>query len=144
MRMCIELGMHRKSTNVPGRDVETEDHLRCVFWSCYCLDRQTSIILGRPFAVADRDIDAELPLGIDDESRKSLIPFTYICRLRIIESHIQQTVYRVDKVIDLTTMTAEIEANLRQLQAWGSTIPMEGNQGTSSIHSRDSYVRRSR
>jgi len=144
MRMCIELGMHRKSMDVPGRDAETEDHLRCVFWSCYCLDRQTSIILGRPFAVADRDINAEFPLGIDDNSRKSLIPFTHICRLRTIESRIQQTVYRVDEVVDPTTMTAEIEANLRQLQAWKSMIPMQGDQGTSSIHSRDSYVRRLR
>jgi hypothetical protein len=141
MRMCIELGMHRKSINAPGGDAETEDHLRCVFWSCYCLDRQTSIILGRPFALADQDIDAELPLGIDDESRRSLIPFTHICRLRIIESRIQQTVYRVDKVIDPATMTAEIEASLRKLQAWKSTIPMQGDQGASSIHSRDSYVR---
>lgn len=130
--------------DVPGRDAETEDHLRCVFWSCYCLDRQTSIILGRPFAVADRDINAEFPLGIDDNSRKSLIPFTHICRLRTIESRIQQTVYRVDEVVDPTTMTAEIEANLRQLQAWKSMIPMQGDQGTSSIHSRDSYVRRLR
>ena len=100
------------------------------------------MILGRPFAVADRDIDAELPLGINDQSRRSLIPFTHICRLRIIESRIQQTVYRVDKAIDSSTMTAEIEANLRQLQAWKSTIPMQGDQGASSIHSRDSYVRR--
>lgn len=142
MRMCIELGIHRKSVNVVGRDHEADDHLRCVFWACYCLDRQTSMILGRPFAVADRDIDAELPLGINDQSRRSLIPFTHICRLRIIESRIQQTVYRVDKAIDSSTMTAEIEANLRQLQAWKSTIPMQGDQGASSIHSRDSYVRR--
>jgi hypothetical protein len=141
MRMCIELGMHRKTIGVPGRDAETEDHLRCIFWSCYCLDRQTSIILGRPFALADQDIDAELPLSIDDESRRSLTPFKHICRLRIIESHIQQTVYRVDKVIDSATMTTEIETHMRQLREWKSAIPMQENQGTSSIHSRDSYVR---
>jgi hypothetical protein len=105
------------------------------------LDRQTSIILGRPFAVADQDIDAELPIGVDDESRRSLAPFAHICRLRMIESRIQQTIYRVDTAVDPTTMTFEIEANLRQLEAWKSTIPTEGNQDTSSLHSRDSYVR---
>jgi hypothetical protein len=30
---------------------------------------------------------------------------------------------------------------LKQLEAWKSTIPMEESQDTSSLHSRDSYVR---
>ena len=140
MRMCVEMGMHRQSINTQGRAAEAEDHVRCLFWTCYCLDRQTSIILGRPFAVADHDIDAALPVGTDDESRKSLVPFVHICRLRIVESRIQQTVYRVDRALDVPTMTAEIEANLRLLEVWKSTIPKEDNQGTSSLHSRDSYV----
>jgi hypothetical protein len=140
MRMCIELGMHRKSANVPGRHAEAADQLRCMFWSCYCLDRQTSIILGRPFAIADQDIDAELPIGVDDESRRSLAPFAHICRLRMIESRIQQTIYRVDKAIDSANIKVEIEANLKELEAWKATIPIEGSQDTSSLHSRDSYV----
>jgi hypothetical protein len=111
-----------------------------MFWSCYCLDRQTSIILGRPFAIADQDIDAELPIGVDDESRRSLAPFAHICRLRMIESRIQQTIYRVDKVIDSANIKIEIEANLKELEAWKATIPIEGSQDTSSLHSRDSYV----
>lgn len=141
MRMCIELGMHRKRLNVPSRDAESEDQLRCVFWSCYCLDRQTSIILSRPFAVADQDIDAELPVGTDNDSRRSLAAFTHICRLRVIESRIQQSIYRVDKTIHPTTLAAEIEASLRELKLWKSTIPIEGT-GTSSLHHHDSYVRR--
>ena len=140
MRMCVEMGMHRQSINTQGRAAEAEDHVRCLFWTCYCLDRQTSIILGRPFAVADHDIDAALPVGTDDESRRSLVPFVHICRLRIVESRIQQTVYRVDRALDAPTMTAEIEANLRLLEVWKSTIPKEDHQGTSSLHSRDSYV----
>jgi hypothetical protein len=143
MRMCIEMGMHRQTINASGTAAGTEDHVRCLFWSCYCLDRQTSIILCRPFAVADHDIDAALPVGTDDESRRSLVPFVHICRLRIVESRIQQTVYRVDRALDAQTMTAEIEANLRLLEVWKSTIPKEDNQGTSSLHSRDSYVRHS-
>lgn len=143
MRMCIEMGMHRQINNTPGTAAGGEDHVRCLFWSCYCLDRQTSIILGRPFAVADHDIDAALPVGTDDESRRFLVPFVHICRLRIVESRIQQTVYRVDRALDAPTMTAEIEANLRLLEVWKSTIPKEDSQGTSSLHSRDSYVRHS-
>lgn len=139
MRMCIELGMHRKRPHVSSRDAESEDHLRCIFWSCYCLDRQTSIILGRPFAVADQDIDAELPIGTDNDSQRSLTAFKHICRLRMIESRIQQSIYRVDKMIDSSALATEVEVSLRHLETWKSTIPTEGT-GTSSLHSRDSYV----
>lgn len=38
---------------------ETEIRRRA-FWSCYCLDRVTSIVLGRAFAIADRDINVEV------------------------------------------------------------------------------------
>lgn len=33
---------------------------RRAFWACYCLDRLTSIVLGRAFAIADRDINVEV------------------------------------------------------------------------------------
>lgn len=140
MRMCIELGLHRKRNIVPSRDTADDVQLRCIFWSCYCLDRQTSIILGRPFALADQDIDAGLPEGVDPESRESLTPFTHICRLRTIESRIQQTLYCVNKKLSPTFMAPEIDVNLRKLEAWKSTIPMDGNEVTSSLHNRDSYV----
>jgi hypothetical protein len=39
------------------RDAEIR---RRAFWSCYCLDRVTSIVLGRAFAIADRDINVEV------------------------------------------------------------------------------------
>jgi hypothetical protein len=58
MRQCIELGLHRSPPqNVPL--LESEMRKR-VFWTCYCLDRQVSIILGRPFAISDRDIDVDV------------------------------------------------------------------------------------
>jgi hypothetical protein len=68
MTLCIELGLHRKrtltatnpgaSTTVVRRDLEIRR--RC-FWACYCLDRTTSLLLGRTFAIADRDINVEFP-----------------------------------------------------------------------------------
>jgi hypothetical protein len=59
--VCIEMGLHRRR-NFAGspehrRDAEIR---RRVFWACYCLDRMTSIVLGRAFAIADRDINAEV------------------------------------------------------------------------------------
>jgi hypothetical protein len=59
--MCIEMGLHRRRSmdGSPGQRRDTEIRRR-VFWSCYCLDRMTSIVLGRAFAIADRDINVEV------------------------------------------------------------------------------------
>jgi hypothetical protein len=59
MRICTDLGLHRR-TRKERLDVETEMRKR-IFWTCYFLDRQVSIVLGGPFAISDHDID---PLGI--------------------------------------------------------------------------------
>lgn len=45
MRLCIELGMHRKSPK-SERTIETELEAR-IFWSCYYLDRGLSVALGK-------------------------------------------------------------------------------------------------
>lgn len=58
MRQCIDMGLHRR-TQKKQSAIDHEMKKR-VFWCCYCLDRQVSIILGRPFAISDRDIDVEV------------------------------------------------------------------------------------
>jgi hypothetical protein len=55
MRICTDLGLHRR-TRKERLDVETEMRKR-IFWTCYFLDRQVSIVLGGPFAISDHDID---------------------------------------------------------------------------------------
>jgi hypothetical protein len=65
MRQCIELGYY-----APPQRVVTaieEQKQRRIFWECYILDRYSSGILGRPFAVADEDISVQLPILADDE-----------------------------------------------------------------------------
>jgi hypothetical protein len=58
--VCIEMGLHRKRTpKSSGEHARDTEIRRRVFWSCYCLDRITSIVLGRAFAIADRDINVE-------------------------------------------------------------------------------------
>jgi Fungal specific transcription factor domain len=56
MRICIDLGIHRRSTSLVKPNFKEEMRKR-IFWSCYCLDRQVSIPIGRPFAISDHDID---------------------------------------------------------------------------------------
>lgn len=59
--VCIEMGLHRKRKALSSASSSREAEIRRrAFWSCYCLDRVTSIVLGRTFAIADRDIDVEV------------------------------------------------------------------------------------
>ncbi|KAF2001588.1 hypothetical protein P154DRAFT_384748, partial [Amniculicola lignicola CBS 123094] len=52
MRLCISLGLHRKQRR-RGKSFADAEMCKRVFWVTYCLDRQVSIILGRPFAISD-------------------------------------------------------------------------------------------
>ncbi|KAI4595563.1 hypothetical protein KJ359_006909 [Pestalotiopsis sp. 9143b] len=99
-----------------------------------------SIVMGKPFAIADRDIDVPLPSDIDESCEDvealakaaastgiqtpnspistSMTGFIYLCQLRKLESSIQQAVYRVDDSEETTE--AEIEQFLLRLQDWKS------------------------
>lgn len=145
MRIAIDLGLHRQTSAMDklGFDVEMRKRL---FWSCYTMDRQVSIPLGRPFAIADQDIDVRLPLDVDEfcqdtqalekasmlnpdvvrTESTSLTAFLHILRLRRIESSIQQTIYRVDQKSNFTD--AEIEFYLEQLDKWKRLIPLDAKK----------------
>lgn len=59
--ICIEMGLHRSRRPSNSAAYTRESELRRrAFWSCYCLDRVIGIVLGRPFAIADRDINVEV------------------------------------------------------------------------------------
>lgn len=164
MRQCIDLGLHRQ-TRLKWPLIE--EMRRRVFWTCYCLDRQVSIILGRPFAISDRDIDVELPTDVDEDIediehlRKlqqqqrerteiqpppvstSMTVFIYMCRLRSIESDIQQTIYRVDKA-PLSTIKADVDGFIARLEEWKAQLPLDAhklpNLETMCVDGYDSYV----
>ncbi|KAK5701361.1 hypothetical protein LTR17_022644 [Elasticomyces elasticus] len=142
MRIAIDLGLHRQTStmNRLGFDVEMRKRL---FWSCYTMDRQISIPLGRPFSISDSDIDVAIPFDLDESSQNiqalehasrldpntprtestSLTAFLHILKLRRIESSIQQTIYRVDQPVNITD--AEVDHYLEQLEHWRSTIPKD-------------------
>ncbi|KAK5111251.1 hypothetical protein LTR62_005279 [Meristemomyces frigidus] len=145
MRIAIDLGLHRQtsSMNKVGFDVEMRKRL---FWSCYTMDRQISIPLGRPFSISDREIDAALPFDVDESCQDlrtlgqaavldqdtpraestSLTAFLHILRLRRIESSIQQTIYRVDQPFNVTD--TEVDYYLERLEKWKSLIPLDAKR----------------
>jgi hypothetical protein len=69
LRQCIELGYHAPPQS-PVTAIE-EQKQRRIFWECYILDRYSSGILGRPFAIADEDISVDLPILANDEALKA-------------------------------------------------------------------------
>jgi hypothetical protein len=109
-----------------------------VYFGLASLDRQISIILGRPFAISNREIDVEegqtvapkelipigleLPYEVDEDATKetlkayargqavtqswtSMSCLIHTIKLRRIESQIQQSVYRIDKSSNLSSVT---------------------------------------
>ncbi|OWY49006.1 hypothetical protein AALT_g9417 [Alternaria alternata] len=128
--VCIEMGLHRKKTVMDSpahaRDAEIR---RRNFWACYCLDRVTSIVLGRAFAIADRDINVELPSTspefytlthseVPDSGKaqwSNIEPFIHIIKLDQIQSRIHKAVFRVDR--DVFNGTPEQRAKLDRKMA---------------------------
>ncbi|EOD47741.1 putative fungal specific transcription factor protein [Neofusicoccum parvum UCRNP2] len=69
LRHCVELGYHRHIRRPrPARDFLTAEMTKRVFWVAYDMDRAAAFTLGRPFGIMDKDIDAGLPLDVDDSA----------------------------------------------------------------------------
>jgi len=144
MTLCIELGLHRKQsgTNANPKDLEIR---RRVFWACYCLDRMTTMTLGRTFAIADRDINVELPdiepehwaLTAESPPAEGILDWTNVAqfahtvKLRQLQSRVFRIVWRVDKDI-ATNMSQEERERFDQkvthikalLDEWLSEAPV--------------------
>lgn len=60
VRLCIELGLHRKVRAASAATRSQDQRRRCLFWSCLILERKVAVTLGRPFSLSDSDIDAEV------------------------------------------------------------------------------------
>ncbi|KAF5588774.1 transcription activator acu-15 [Fusarium pseudocircinatum] len=64
IRQCLELGLH-KQRHVDRQNMEVDDHRKRLFWSAYIFERKIALVLGRPFALSDEEIDLSLPAAMD-------------------------------------------------------------------------------
>lgn len=55
VKLCISLGLHRKSS--ASRFSLGSELDKRLFWVCYCLDRDINLTIGRPPSLCDHDID---------------------------------------------------------------------------------------
>ncbi|RAR07677.1 fungal specific transcription factor domain-containing protein [Stemphylium lycopersici] len=128
--VCIEMGLHRKRSLTPSSEHARDAEIRRrAFWACYCLDRVTSIVLGRAFAIADRDINVEEAPEAHKAQWSNIEPYIHIIKLDQIQSRIHKTVFRVDR--DVFGGTPEQRAKLDRkmakirtdLEEWLQTCP---------------------
>ncbi|KAK6581334.1 hypothetical protein PZA11_006025 [Diplocarpon coronariae] len=143
MRTCVDLGLHREAYYGNIKPYEGQLRRR-LFWTVYFLERAIAVSIGRPYSIADHDIDATLPLEIDDTIRDdSLIARTLAVslsptfqssrpqanitlaiqcfRLKRLESYIQGTVYRVD--CPVAALVPKISPTLELLEDWHRALP---------------------
>jgi hypothetical protein len=67
----------------------------------------------------------------------SLSCFLHIVRLRIIESSIQQSIYRVDK--PMSTSSTDIDHFIAQLSEWKTQIPRDNSKKSAESSAFDGY-----
>ncbi|KAE8353058.1 hypothetical protein BDV28DRAFT_165200 [Aspergillus coremiiformis] len=129
MRTAIDLGLHRKA-NEANLDPFTAQLRRRLFWTVYYLERVVSMSLGRPFSIADRNIDLPLPLDVDDDvrdpARLTATPQTdrtttmtfalFLIRIRRIDSKIQHKIYRADRPLHF--LRSKMDHLFLELEEW--------------------------
>ncbi|RDI86727.1 hypothetical protein Vi05172_g3157 [Venturia inaequalis] len=157
MKMCIELGLHRKRRSWKI-SFESELNKR-LFWSAYAYDRELAIVMGRPPLISDHDIDVDLPLDVDeatqdlnllrkattqDRSRPavpqtSMTTFIHLLRLKRIEADIQHKIYRVDKAKSAEWLYKKTDIFLERMIAWKDAIPPEATSAQLDSTDRQTF-----
>ncbi|RDW60105.1 hypothetical protein BP5796_11711 [Coleophoma crateriformis] len=134
MRTAVDLGLHREAY-YKALTPRTAQMRRRLFWTVYLLERSVAWSLGRPFSIGEQDIDAGLPVDLDDDNdvvlqspqkvdaqhQPNLFPFLGSLQLMRIESQIQTKIYRVDKAASL--LLSEVEPLLSSLKEFERSLP---------------------
>lgn len=154
IRMCIDQGLHRQ-TNAESNDIIFAEMKKRVFWCAYSIDRNVSIALGRPCAIADSEFDVPMPRPLIDEtmtgrspqqpaqdgrisSRLDVATFIHIARLRMIQSRIQTIFYPAVAPDESKIMANELRADFRaQLDQWLASSPSGSTLVTSTFESSE-------
>lgn len=68
VRLCLELGLHRRDGLSAIQDEQTRRYALNTFWSAYVLDRRWSFGTGLPYVCHDDKIDPKLPMPVSDLS----------------------------------------------------------------------------
>lgn len=142
MRICVDLGLHRETQYRAMRPHDAQLRRR-LFWSVYLVERYVSWSLGRPFSVAEKDIDANIPAEMDDTTNNgsqvdqvlqtpsdpatpasgpNLHRFIATIRLQRILSRIHAEIYRVDR--NVSALVTEVPPLMACLEDFERSQPV--------------------
>ncbi|KAK7225242.1 hypothetical protein V2G26_013245 [Clonostachys chloroleuca] len=137
MRQCIEHNMHLPP-QWPMSPLDEQYRSR-IFWDCYILDRYSSSVLGRPFAISDRDIAIDLPVNASDAAIEEAVDKTRLSDLAAPPPTAPTELSVFICVIQLRRITSRIYSDFYNGRGVGSasgdTTPSQ------NLSSGDVYVR---
>ncbi|KAF2808485.1 uncharacterized protein BDZ99DRAFT_477985 [Mytilinidion resinicola] len=115
MRQCIDMGFHRRTPRKRRPLMETEMRKR--------LPLDVDEAVEDPALLKQAHRAAKIHGDQPPAKSSSMSCFIHICRLRIIESNIQQAIYRVDQPTSVTE--PEAERFVLQLEQWKANMPRD-------------------
>ncbi|PVH84074.1 hypothetical protein DL98DRAFT_613565 [Cadophora sp. DSE1049] len=143
IRMCTEFGYHRSSQCLGlTTDLLRLELRRCSFWCTYVIDCAIGTMLGRPLGIPLAEVDAELPLDINDSeitnsgacgpvrSSPTDLPTTttiaiQVIRLRCLWARIHTSLYSDTTACSPShpTYASRIEGLRTELEEWLASRP---------------------
>ncbi len=139
IRQCIELGLHKQRA-VNAQTILVDQHKKRLFWSAYIFERKTALVLGRPFALSDQEIDVHLPLNVDDDeddsqllvvvndsgdgdvARASMSFHRAHVELYQLHTQIRMALYHLKRAADKEHLQSTIASLFSQLDAWKAKV----------------------
>lgn len=123
-RMAQGKGLHRqpaKSWRLPESEILQRNWL---WWTIYCLDKQLAFRSGRPSAIDDENISAEIPKAAPPGSTIDVNILTYIIRHAQISTQISRRIMSVRaSQQSLTNLINTVRDIHRQLEEFKQSLP---------------------
>ena len=145
IRQCIELGLHKqRAVNARSADVVRADqHKKRLFWSVYIFERKTALVLGRPFALSDEEIDLQLPRPPEDEDEDEDVSF-HRAHVELYQLHtqIRLALYQVKRAPqNKAQLQTTISGLFNRLDAWKAGVLQTFGDGAtrSTLPKPDSF-----
>ncbi|KAI0399772.1 fungal-specific transcription factor domain-containing protein [Xylaria palmicola] len=132
VRLCIELGLHRRDAVEQIKDEEERRLAVNTFWSAYVLDRRWAFSAGLPYVVPDEEIDPDLP---------SPYPFlVMMITYSKLSGRVWRFVRHFDSGVTMDGPVDDIEDLDQQIKKWYNELPKEVQLSLSDWEALPEYL----
>ncbi|KAI1826711.1 fungal-specific transcription factor domain-containing protein [Xylaria intraflava] len=134
VRLCLELGLHRREVVEQIKDEEERKGAIHTFWSVYVLDRRWAFSAGLPYVVADEEIDPDLP---PPDQYPFLAMMTKYTKL---SGRVWRSVRQFGSNVTMDTPVDDIEDLDRLIKKWYNDLPKDVQLGLSDWEELPPYL----